>query len=45
MKLRKLLSLVLALALALTTLDLITEPGLLEKIKADHAQAVAAQDE
>ena len=34
-----------AKALALTALDLITEPGLLEKIKADHARAVAAQDE
>ena len=34
-----------AKALALTALDLITEPGLLDKIKADHARAVAAQDE
>ena len=36
---------IIALALALTALDLITEPGLLEKIKEDHARAVASQDE
>ncbi len=34
-----------AKALALTALDLISDPGLLRKIREDHARAAAAQDE
>lgn len=33
-----------AKALALTALELILDPALLERIKRDHAQAVAAQE-